>query len=270
MAAGPQAIAAEVLAALDAGRQITPFSERGERLSPADAYAVTAELRRLRTERGEKQAGRKIGFTNRGIWAEYGVYAPIWGDIYDTTIIDVTPGARVDISSLPQPRIEPEIVLGIAGEPRAGMSLEETFATVGWIAHGFEIVQTQFRDWRFDWTDCVADNGLHGRLLIGPRRTVEPRERPALLRALSAFRIALSRDGTMIGEGSGANALDGPVHALTHLAGVLAGDALNPPLRPGEIVTTGTLTPAFPIRPGERWATTLDCIDLPGLSVEFC
>ncbi len=39
--------------------------------------------------RGERPVGRKIGFTNRTIWAEYGVYAPIWGDMYDTTLRDL-------------------------------------------------------------------------------------------------------------------------------------------------------------------------------------
>jgi 2-oxo-3-hexenedioate decarboxylase len=137
------------------------------------------------------------------------------------------------------------------------------------MAHGFEIVQSQYADWHFDWTDCIADNGLHGRLLVGPRRPVLPVERPALLAALSSFRIALSRDGETIDQGVGSNVLDGPVHALTHLVRVLADDTLNPPLRSGEVITTGTLTRAFPVGPGEHWSTTLEGIDLPGLSVEF-
>jgi 2-oxo-3-hexenedioate decarboxylase len=48
---------------------------------------------------------------------------------------------------------------------------------------------------------------------------------------------------------------------------VLASDDLNPPLRAGELVTTGTLTRAFPVAAGERWSTTLSGIDLPGLAV---
>jgi 2-keto-4-pentenoate hydratase len=39
------------------------------------------------------------------------------------------------------------------------------------------------------------------------------------------------------------------------------------PIQAGEIVTTGTLTPALPIRTGETWTTNLSGIDLPGLTL---
>ena len=63
--------------------------------------------------------------------------------------------------------------------------------------------------------------------------------------------------------------LDGPVQTLAHLVAVLAKDTLSPPLRAGEIVTTGTLTRALPVLPGERWSTEIEGFDLPGLSVEI-
>ncbi len=63
--------------------------------------------------------------------------------------------------------------------------------------------------------------------------------------------------------------LGGPLRALAHLAGLLAQDPHNPPLQAGEIVTTGTLTRAFPVAPGERWHTVLSGIGLEGLSVGF-
>jgi 2-keto-4-pentenoate hydratase len=263
----PDAIAAEVLAALDSAKQLEPYSRRLPDLGADDAYAVTAELRRLRTGRGERHVGRKIGFTNRNIWPEYGVYAPIWGDAYDTTVRDVTSGAAARISHLPEPRIEPEIVLGLEGAPRPHMSVEEMFATVGWVAHGFEIVQSVFPGWRFTWTDCVIDNGLHGALFVGPRRRIEPAERLELLSALSSFRITLSRNGEIVDRGVGANVLDGPVQALGHLVEVLGRDQMNPPLRAGEVITTGTLTRAFPAAPGETWSTSIEGIDLPGLTL---
>jgi 2-oxo-3-hexenedioate decarboxylase len=67
----------------------------------------------------------------------------------------------------------------------------------------------------------------------------------------------------------GANVLDGPIQALAHLAAVLGHDRLNPPLRAGEVVTTGTLTRAFPVLAGEVWSTEISGFDLPGLSVEI-
>ena len=60
-----------------------------------------------RIARGWKPVGRKIGFTNRTIWERYGVHEPIWGTVYDRTL--VPPNPPVSLKTLAQPRIEPEI-----------------------------------------------------------------------------------------------------------------------------------------------------------------
>lgn len=263
------AIAGTVLAAIDGGGQIEPFTAGNATFSEADAYAVTAELRALRIARGEKPVGRKIGFTNRNIWGEYGVYQPVWGDMYDVTVRNVPFGSRVEVSQLPEPRIEPEIVLGLARDLSPGMGIGEIAESIGWVAHGFEFVQSIFPAWRFKVADCVADGGLHGRLFIGPRRKLSDGERDMLAADLSSLKIRLSKDGALADAGSGANVLDGPIQALAHLVAVLGKDRLNPPLRAGEIITTGTLTRAFPVLPGESWSTEIEGYDLPGLSVQI-
>jgi len=79
-----QAIAAEALAALDTCHQISPFSARLSAFDLDDAYRVTAAIRQMREMRGEMPVGRKIGFTNRTVWAEYG---PIWGYVYNRTVL---------------------------------------------------------------------------------------------------------------------------------------------------------------------------------------
>jgi|SRR6516164_2148099 2-oxo-3-hexenedioate decarboxylase len=81
-----QAVAAEAFATLDTGRQIEPFSSRLSSFNLDDAYRVTAAMRKMREARGELPVGRKIGFTNRTIWAEYNVYEPVWGYVYDRTV----------------------------------------------------------------------------------------------------------------------------------------------------------------------------------------
>jgi 2-oxo-3-hexenedioate decarboxylase len=40
-------------------------------------------------------------------------------------------------------------------------------------------------------------------------------------------------------------------------------------LRPGDLITTGTLTKAFPIRAGEVWSTELNSIDLSGIKIHL-
>ena len=262
-------IAEEILAALSAGRQIAPPSQRPDGLSVPEAYAVTAELRRLRS-RNEVWVGRKIGFSNRTIWAEYGVSAPIWGDMYATTVYEA---AEVDdgfpLIGLLEPRIEPEIAFGLAAAPKLGMDEAALLGCVAWVAHGFEIVQTLFPGWRFSAADSIAGGGLHGALILGPQHPIESGDADAWLHRLADFEIEILCNEEPIDRGHAANVLDGPLFALRHLVELLAGDGSNPPLARGEIITTGTVTRAFPIASGERWSTRVHGLPLDGVSMRF-
>jgi 2-oxo-3-hexenedioate decarboxylase len=262
-------IAKEVLEVLGTGRQLDPFSKVYPDFGLKDAYNVTATVRAGREARGARSIGRKIGFTNRTIWAEYGVYAPIWGYVYDDTVQDLTPeGAEVSLSGLAEPRIEPEIVFGLAAPPAPGMDEQALIRCIDWIAHGFEIVQSIFPNWAFQAADTVAAYGLHGRLFVGPRHSAASR-RDEWAHELSRFEIDLFRNGALVDSGAAANVLDGPLLALRHLAETLAQDELSPALAAGEIVTTGTLTRAFPVAAGEEWNTRLTGIPLEPARIRF-
>jgi 2-oxo-3-hexenedioate decarboxylase len=264
-----QEITQEAFAALGAGRQVQPFSARRPDFRLEEAYRVAAAVRAERETRGERPVGRKIGFTNRTIWAEYNVHAPMWGYVYDRTVGDL-PGGGGDVSlqGLAEPRIEPEIVFGLAAPPIPGMDERALLGCIDWVAHGFEVVQSIFPNWTFLAADTIAAYGLHGALRVGPRHAVASRS-DDWRRELSSFEIDLYRNGVLADHGRAANVLDGPVHALRHLVELLAADPFNPPLAAGEIVTTGTLTRAFPVAEGEVWTTQLTGIPLEGARIRF-
>jgi 2-oxo-3-hexenedioate decarboxylase len=263
-------IAAEVLAASAERRQIPPFTAGRSGFDLDAAYAVTAALRRARIARGERPVGRKIGFTNRTIWPEYGVYAPIWGDMYDTTLRDLGGiDDALDLAPLLEPRIEPEIAFGFKTAPQAGMSEAEILGCVDWIAHGFEIVQSIFPGWKFQAPDTVAAYALHGAYRLGPRRKISSKESAGWLKTLQSFEIELSKDGKLIDRGKAVNVLDGPLSTISHLLDVLSRDQGNSPLQAGEIVTTGTVTRAFPVAPGETWQTRVIGLPLDGIALRF-
>lgn len=244
----PANIAREVAHAIATGTQITPFSRRG---TPLDLHAAYRSVAELRTLRGGRVIGRKIGFTNRGIWARYGVSSPMWGDVLTDTYAELAEeGQPVSLLGLAEPRLEPEIALVLAKAPRADMDHAELADCVGWVSPAFEIVQSIYPRWQFDLTDCIVAGALHGRLLLGPRVSAQLLN----LEQLPEVTVALCRNGEMVEGGVGANALDGPIHALAHLVALLQKDPLNPPLAAGEIVATGTLTDAWPIAAGEIWS----------------
>jgi len=265
----PDRIAEEIMAAWTARQQIAPLAARLPGFDLDQAYRVTAALRRIRQARGEQPVGRKIGFTNRTIWDEYQVYAPIWGDMYSTTLQETDGGATLDLSPYLEPRIEPEIAFGLARAPERGMDEPALLDCIGWVAHGFEIVHSMFPAWRFAAADTVAAFALHGAYRLGPRVPTTDAPAEGWLAALTRFEISLYRDGTLMDRGRAPNVLDGPLSALRHLNDLLAEDRHNPPLAAGEIITTGTVTRAFPVAPGENWRTALHGLALPAMNIRF-
>jgi 2-keto-4-pentenoate hydratase len=263
-----KAIAAEAFTALGNGKQIAPFSSRPRGLSVEEAYRVTPLVRQLYEAGGTKAIGRKIGFTNRTIWAQYGVYAPVWGHVFDRTMHDLAEIETLPLALLSEPRIEPEIIFGLAAAPSPQMDEAALSSCIAWIALGFEIVQSIYPGWKFSAADTIAANGVHGALLIGPRHPFAPHA-AEWQNTLSSFQIDLNCDGRPVDRGHGENVLGGPLSALRHLVGLLAADPHNPPLAAGEIISTGTLTKAMPVAPGEIWTAAPDGIALDAIRLRF-
>src|SRR5690606_33094019 len=113
--------------------------------------------------------------------------------------------------------------------------------------------------------DCTAAFGLHGLLVVGERTPVGPEQRDLLDRLLPASRVALRKDGRVVDTGVGANVLDGPAHALAHLRDVLAAQPDSRPLAAGDLVTTGTITDAWPVARGDTWTSDYGALPVRGL-----
>ena len=264
-------IAQELLAALDAGSTIPSIAAREWPFGWDEGYAVSAELLRLRRARGECTLGRKIGFTNRNIWAQYGATAPIWAHVYDSTVQHAADQrAVVSLRGSVMPRLEPEIAFGLKSSLSAGVSDPlAVLDAVAWYAASFEIVDCHLADWKFQSAESAADFALHWRLILGAPVAVGDGNRTALADALRDCQVTLRRNGALADRGVGANALGHPATALAHLATVLAGQPEFEPLAAGEIISTGTLTAAMTIAPGETWTSDYTGLPLRGLTLTF-
>jgi len=239
-------------------------------LDVPEAYRRALAVRQLRMARNEQPRGYKVGFTNRTIWPRYQVYGPIWGTVWDTTLSYCEGHGVVSLAGTCQPRLEPEAVFGIAATPPANASLDQLFACIAWVAPGFEIVQSHQPGWKFVAADTVADGALHARLLVGTRVPVAglASDAPGLEQGLAAAQITLSCGGRQVDQGVGANVLDGPLHALQYFLAELRSCPGAPDLLPGDVVTTGTWTDAWPVAPGETWEAAFGA-PLCGLKVTF-
>jgi 2-oxo-3-hexenedioate decarboxylase len=148
------------------------------------------------------------------------------------------------------------------------MNERQILDCIGWVAHGFEVVQSHFPGWKFAAADTVADGGLHGAYYIGEKIPLTG-DRAAWLEALSNFEIDLFCDDKLIDRGHARNVLDGPLSALRHFIELLAQDRGNAQLAAVEIVTTGTVTKAFPVSAGQRWHTAVHRLPVAGIALQL-
>ena len=236
----------------------------------AAAYQSALRLAALRLARGEKRVGYKIGFTNRTIWPRYNVFAPIWGPVWNSTLMLCDGAGSLSLAGTCQPRIEPETVFGMQSTPAPNASLEDLFDAIAWVAQGFEIVDSHLPGWKFAAPDAVADGSLHARLLVGRQTPVRQMAASAeqLHAVLAAATATLRKGNAVIDQGQGANVLHSPLKALHHFLAELRSCPGASDLMPGDVVTTGTWTDAWPVAPGESWSAEFSP-PLPGLKVEF-
>lgn len=259
-----------LIAAQDTASALAPFTASMPDFDVAAAYQVLHEIHARRLGQGWQAVGRKIGFTNRTIWPRYGVFQPMWAHIWATSVHHAGAGEAVlPLDRFVLPRIEPEVVFRLRGPiPIIGDACE-VLRHVEWVAPGFEIVQSHFPNWKFKAADCTAAFGLHAALVVGTPVAVNDGNREQLAAALPTFALTLRRGESVVDRGIGANVLDSPALALVHLARTLATQPFAAPLAAGEIITTGTVTDAWPVAAGETWSSDYGALPVDGLRLRF-
>jgi 2-oxo-3-hexenedioate decarboxylase len=227
------------------------------------AYAIESEIKRLREAEGAVVAGRKVGYANRAMWRILKLDTLVWAHMFEDTVHMAPKGIfELPITQYRSPKLEPEIVIKVK-DPGAGDGL----AATEWIALGFEILDNPYPDWKFQPVDFVAAWGLHVALIVGKKLEVTASNIETLTSQLGDFKLLLLRNNVLVEEGSGKNSLRSPALCLTELAHASA--HRNDPLRPGEIISTGTLTDAQTILPGEEWRAEPNGLPLESLSLQF-
>lgn len=259
---------ARELADAYSNRQIlpAPLTQRDPSFDLSAAYAVEAELVRLRRASGRVAVGRKVGYANRAMWRVLGLETLVWAHMYDDTVRFADGNATtLALGGMCAPKIEPEIVVKIRTPLAEATGAPEVLDAVEWIALGFEIIDCVFADWKFQPPDFVASFGLHAALIVGEPRPLDRSAIPILVEQLSRFKVQLLKDGELVAEGSGRNSLRSPALCVGELATAIVKRTPDAPLAVGELVSTGTLTDSQAIAPGQSWSAIVDGIDLPEL-----
>lgn len=265
------ALAREMFDAHAGGRPIpVPPSAREGGCDLETGYAVEAELARMRRAGGRRTVGRKIGLANRAVWRALKMKTLVWANMYDDTVHDATGGeATLSLARMRAPRLEPEIVVKLGAAPQPGVDAAGALEAVEWYAFAFELVDCPFPEWKFQPGDFMASFGLHAALVVGEPRPVRRAAIPQLVDRLATFTVQLSRNGEVVHEGGGKNVLDSPALCLAEFASAVPAQRGAEPLGAGELISTGSLTVAPPVAPGERWSVVAAGLDVPPLSLRL-
>lgn len=264
----PAAIAREIITAR-ANREPIAVLPSARGLDLPAAYAVEAELLRLRREDGRSPVGLKVGYANKAVWRALKLETLTWASMYDDTVTFATAGtATLAVGRMIAPKIEPEIVFKLKAPLPAGLTdPDAVLAYVEWLALGFEIIDCVYPEWKFQPPDFVAAYGLHAALVVGEPYRPAPETFGTLAEQLAAFKVTLSMGDAVAAEGAGKNALRSPALCVAELA-TARERAGRAPLAPGDLISTGTLTESHLIHPGERWSAEVAGLGLDRLTLD--
>ena len=232
---------------------IAPLSDEIPELDAAAGYAIQA----LAREQAGPLAGWKLGVTSRAKQAQAGIHEPVRGFLARANALDL--GEPLVTGELIQPRAEPEIVF-ILGRDLSGpaVTAADVLAATAGVAAGIEILDSRYRDYRFTMPDVIADNTSAGRFVVG---APVPPDGIDLRLAGVVFELG----GEVVGTAAGAAALGHPAAAVAWLARSLA--AAGEGLRAGQVVLSGGLTAAVPVRPRDVVVASIDRLGVVELAI---
>jgi 2-keto-4-pentenoate hydratase len=237
------------LARAEATREpISPISELRSGMSVDDAYTVQAAGRVLREVDGGRVVGHKIGLTSKAMQDALGVDQPDYGYLLASQIH--ASGSRVSAERFIAPRVEGEIAFRL-GAPLTGarVAAESVLAATTSVAPALEVIDSRIRDWKVTIVDTIADNAAGGAAILGDWVRLDE-----LGVDLAALTLRMQVDGEVV-EGRGDAVLGHPAESVAWLARAL--HAQGEALRADEIVLSGALARALPIKPGSSAEASL-------------
>lgn len=205
------------------------------------AYAVQSRETERRLAAGHRIIGRKIGLTSPAVQAQFGVFSPDYGVLFDDMVFaDREP---IDLSRFLQPRVEAEVAFILGADlPSTSTHIADVLRATAFVLPAIEVVDSRVAGWDIRVTDTIADNASSGAVVLG----TTPRSLDGF--DLTALGVSLEHEGQPVSTGSGAACLGSPVIAVAWLAREVARHGR--PLRAGEIIMSGALGPMVPASEG--------------------
>ncbi len=208
-----------------------------------DAYAIQDEILRRKLSRGARVVGLKAGLTSHAKMKQMGVDSPVFGFLVDS--YSLPDGGEVKTSELIHPKVEPEICFVLKHALRGpGCHIGNVLAATDFVMPGIEVIDSRYRDFKFDLKSVVADNTSAARFVVGGMALS-----PAQL-DLRTLGVVMEKNGQVVAIGAGAAVLGHPAAAVAMLANHLGRRGQEIPA--GSLIMSGGVTEAVSMRAGDH------------------
>ena len=209
-------------------------------LTQASAYRINLKLAERHAERGEPQAGWKVGLTARAIREQFGLPEPLFAILYQH---GRWPSGRTwPLAGLTGPGFENELCLTMGRTLEGpGITLAAAAEAVATVAPAMEIIETRGPNSMDGFKCMIADNGQQHAFVTGDEIAYD-----AAAHDLGAATVEVLIDDESQETAQGNAVMESSaVASIAWLANKLA--EFDRALEAGQVVMTGSFTKQYPI-----------------------
>ncbi|GAC05701.1 2-oxo-3-hexenedioate decarboxylase [Paraglaciecola chathamensis] len=238
--------------------EVTKITDDFPDMTYEDAFDIQWEIRRRKEVRGNKIVGMKMGLTSWAKMKQMGVENPCYGFLAD--YFSVPDGGEIKFDELIHPKIEAELAFVTKKALKGpGVHIADVLAATDFVMPAVEVIDSRYKDFKFDLKSVIADNSSSTRFVTGGRM------KPASELDLKNLGVVMEVNGEVVEVGAGAAVLGHPAASVAMLANMLGERGEELPA--GSFVMIGAITAAVPVNKGDNF--TVRYQDLGTLSGKF-
>lgn len=238
--------------------EVTKITDEHPDMDWDDAYAIQDRIRERKIARGNRIVGLKMGLTSQAKMRQMGVEVPVYGFLAD--YFSVSDGGTINTKELIHPRIEAEIAFVTKAPLHGpGCHIGSVMAATDFVIPAVEIIDSRYKDFKFDLKSVIADNTSSARFVTGGR------PRPPMDIDLRTQGVVVEKNGEVVELGAGAAVLGHPAMSVAMLANMLGAKGEHIPA--GSFIMTGGITAAVAVAAGDSVLVRYQ--DLGSVHVKF-
>ena len=238
--------------------EITKITDDYPDMTYEDAYDIQWKARANKEARGTKIVGMKMGLTSQAKMKQMGVPNPCYGYLAD--YFAYGDGAEIKIDELIHPKVEAEIAFVLKEDLKGpGCHIGDVLAATDFVMPSVEIIDSRYKDFKFDLKSVIADNSSSSRYVAGGMsKSVNDVD-------LKTLGVVLQINGETVEVAAGAAVLGHPATSIAMLANMMG--ERGETLKAGTFILSGAITSAHTVKKGDN--VTVMFQDLGTLTMRF-